>query len=121
MEQLQDLMNLSWNLEQITMNNNRAWTERRNKKEICISMMMNMSEGPCKPTHLMYRSNLSWIAMQDYLKDLIECGLVIKKEVTGQRFEYYVSELGMKVITLQKQIDALMPFIKVKRNDTMLL
>ena len=48
-------------------------TKKRNKLEIIkdILEVIKNKNGKIKPTHILYKSNLSYIMMDDYLTELI--------------------------------------------------
>ena len=52
--------------------------------------------GAEKPTHIMYRANLSWIVMQQYIKSLEAHGLVIADSDQGKRL-YHLTEKGFEI------------------------
>jgi len=55
------------------------------------------SEGSVKPTHIMYRSNTSWIVMQKNLESLVAAGFMRQ---TGEctRVEYAITDTGRAVL-----------------------
>jgi len=55
------------------------------------------AEGSAKPTHIMYRSNTSWIALQKILDSLTASGFV-RNCGTGARTEYAITESGMSIL-----------------------
>jgi len=66
--------------------------------------MIQDKNGSIKPTHLMYKANLSHSQMKSYLDELIEKKLVEKEEskkgkrilITKQGREFYLQYLRMK-------------------------
>ena len=61
---------------------------RRSKIEIIHDMLRSVQEkqGRIKPTHLLYKSNLSHKKMTEYLDDLISKELVQKVEQKGYQY-----------------------------------
>ncbi|MBI2449753.1 DUF4364 family protein, partial [Candidatus Pacearchaeota archaeon] len=49
---------------------------------------IRMKHGKIKPTHLLYKSNLSYKMMQEYLADLKKAGLI--KEVSEGENKYFM-------------------------------
>jgi predicted transcriptional regulator len=51
---------------------------KRNKLEVIFDILKVIREksGKIKPTHILYKSNLSYLMMKDYLNELIEKGLI---------------------------------------------
>lgn len=50
-----------------------------------------------KPTHILYKSNLSHQMMQEYLKELIDKGLVIENSI-GRSKTYKLTDKGYEYI-----------------------
>ena len=61
---------------------------RRTKLEIIHDMLESVQEkqGRIKPTHLLYKSNLSHKKMTEYLDDLIQKELVQKVDQGGYQY-----------------------------------
>jgi predicted transcriptional regulator len=85
---------------------------RRSKSEIIWDMLVaiQVAGGEIKPTRLLYKANLSYNKMKDYLEELEEDNLINinkikdKKRITiTTKGHYYVSELR-KVRKLAKNI-----------------
>lgn len=75
---------------------------KRNKSDIVFDMLntIRMKSGKIKPTHLMYKANLSYNQMKLYLKGLEEKELIAKKdgliELTKKGSEFLVKYGQMK-------------------------
>ena len=73
--------------------------KKRNRLEVIhdILKVINNKNGRIKPTHIMYRSNLSHQMMEEYLKELIEKDFVKEaKSKTGKT--YYITEKGLEYL-----------------------
>ena len=53
--------------------------------------------GAEKPTHIMYRANLSWTVMQGYIKALEGHGLVTAQDAEGKRL-YQLTDKGFGLL-----------------------
>lgn len=77
--------------------------------EVKIDIMQAMAEGAGRPTHIMYRSNLSWAVMRGFIKTLEQQGLVVSNDVEGRR-NYILTEKGSKVLqtytSVRKQLES---------------
>ena len=51
---------------------------KRTKRETVADMLSVLSEKPRKPTHLLYKANLSHPRMKKLLTELVEAGLVFE-------------------------------------------
>ena len=72
---------------------------RRSKLELCVSILESLSdEVPTKPTHLLYRVNICYSFLQDYLEKLAERGLV-EEQVNGtKKIGYTLTPKGVLAI-----------------------
>jgi len=57
-------------------------TNRRSRLEIVFDLLNSIREkgGTIKPTHLLYKSNLSHKKMMEYIAELSEKGFITEKE-----------------------------------------
>jgi len=55
------------------------------------------AEGSVKPTHIMYRSNTSWIALHKNLAALLASGFV-RQDGECSRTEYTITDKGREVL-----------------------
>lgn len=65
--------------------------------EVKIDIMQAISEGDGRPTHIMYRSNLSWNVMRKFMDTLKSQGLVQESDADGRR-NYSLTEKGVRVL-----------------------
>jgi predicted transcriptional regulator len=73
--------------------------EKRGRLEIIhdILLAIQKKNGRIKPTHLLYKSNLSYQRMNLYLEELIGKGLVEKDFDDSNKF-YVLTERGYKFL-----------------------
>jgi predicted transcriptional regulator len=70
---------------------------RRSAFEIRMDILKVADEGLVKPTHLMYRSNTSWIVLHKNLEALLASGFM-RQTGEGSRTEYSITETGIEVL-----------------------
>jgi predicted transcriptional regulator len=70
-------------------------SEKRDRMQIIHDILTSIQRknGRIKPTHLLYKSNLSYQRMNLYLEELIEKGLVAKDFDDESKF-YILTEKG---------------------------
>jgi len=78
---------------------------RRTKIEIIHDILVAIQKkgGKIKPTHLLYKSNLSYKKMLEYLSELIAKGMVKEEVLKGKRI-YSITEKGATYIQEFKKI-----------------
>lgn len=80
--------------------------------EVKIDVMQAIAEGAGRPTHIMYRSNLSWSVMQNFIRSMEVQGLVVTRELEGRK-SYALTEKGKRVlstyISVKSQLEMLEP------------
>ena len=65
--------------------------------ETYCDIIKAIGRGAEKPTHIMYRANLSWTVMQTYIKSLEIQGLILGRDVEGKRL-YQLTEKGFGLL-----------------------
>lgn len=84
-------------MAQVLTSQSAAVSTRRSAFEIRMDILRVAAEGSAKPTHIMYRSNTSWIVMQKNLEFLVGSGFM--QVSTGcSRVEYAITERGREVL-----------------------
>jgi predicted transcriptional regulator len=73
--------------------------EKRDRVRIVYDILVSIRDknGKIKPTHLLYKSNLSYIRMKSYIEDLLKKGL-INENYEGENKFYGLTEKGYKFI-----------------------
>ena len=81
--------------------------DRRSKVERYCDVLYAIGSGAEKPTHIMYKANLSWNVLDDQIEKLVRKGLVIVERENGKK--YHLSGIGLKVlkqfIVLRHELD----------------
>ena len=76
--------------------------------ETVCDVLRVIGAGAEKPTHIMYKANLSWTVMQGYISSLEAQGLVIADSDQGKRL-YHLSEKGFQILsqflTIREDLD----------------
>jgi predicted transcriptional regulator len=79
--------------------------EKRGKLEIIYDILLAIQRknGTIKPTHLLYKSNLSYQRMNVYLEELIKQGM-IQKDFDDKNKYYVLTEKGYNFLSEFKRI-----------------
>jgi predicted transcriptional regulator len=74
--------------------------ERRSQLEIIYDMLKAIQNkgGKIKPTHLLYKSNLSHKRMKGYVEDLQTKGLMMVEVNKDEKSMYTITDQGLKFI-----------------------
>ena len=81
----------------------RKVLSRRSQLEIKMDMLKVIKAGAEKPTQIMYKANLSWVALQTHLTRMIERGL-LKWITEGTRKRYELTLKGSSVMYAYQKI-----------------
>ena len=73
---------------------------RRSPMEMVCDILGVLSDGPTKPTHILYKANMSWKVLSSYLDYLRGRGLVEKEEQGGKRSTYKLTDRGKSILKL---------------------
>ena len=76
---------------------------RRSQLEIRMDMLRVIKAGAEKPTQIMYQANLSWVALQTHLTQMIERGL-LKWVTEGTRKRYELTLKGSSVMYAYQKV-----------------
>lgn len=81
-------------------------SKRRTKIEIIHDMLKAIQDkgGTIKPTHLLYKSNLSHKKMVEYIEDLKAKEMISEIEVDKGNKNFKISEKGLQYISDYKKI-----------------
>lgn len=79
--------------------------KKRNRLQIIHDILGVIKErnGKIKPTHILYKSNLSYQMMEEYLNELIAKNFVVETR-TKKGKTYSITEKGMKYLQEYKLI-----------------
>ena len=70
---------------------------RRSMLQIKVDILRVIAAGHGKPTQIMYRANLSWVALQGHLRILLARGL-LRWVADGNRKRYELTTKGANVM-----------------------
>jgi len=80
---------------------------RRSELEIKMDVLQVVSQGIDRPTQIMYKANLSWMALQENLKSLVSKSF-IREESMGPRRRYELTQSGYEILrTFQRVLDSM--------------
>ncbi|MCD6593311.1 hypothetical protein J7L00_04425 [Candidatus Bathyarchaeota archaeon] len=80
---------------------------RRSQFEIYLDILKAVAEGKRKPTHIMYRANLSWTRLKKYLDFLIAQGL-LKETINDSATIFSLTEKGREVIGYYRRLEGVL-------------
>ncbi len=78
---------------------------RRNKIEIINDILTSIQNknGKIKPTHLLYKSNLSYKKMKEYIDELIKKEMMEEKKTDRNKY-YFITDKGLQFISEFKKM-----------------
>jgi predicted transcriptional regulator len=81
-------------------------TERREKLDIIKDILEAIRDkgGTIKPTHLLYKSNLSHDSMKRYVGDLMEKDMVAEVQEKKSTKKYAITDKGLKFLSDYQQV-----------------
>lgn len=79
--------------------------KRRSRLDIIADMLTSIQDkgGKIKPTHLMYKANLSHNLLQSYLEELIEKNMVKEMEINHYKY-LIITDKGLDLIQNLKKM-----------------
>jgi predicted transcriptional regulator len=80
-------------------------SERRNQLEIVFDMLRAIQDkgGSIRPTHLLYKSNLSHARMKEYVEQLMQKGMIVSLEDDGRQ-RFGITDQGLKFLADYKKV-----------------
>ena len=73
---------------------------RRSPMEMVCDILGVLAGGPTRPTHILYKANMSWKVLSTYLDYLQEKGLIEKEAQGGKRCTYNLTQKGKSILQL---------------------
>jgi predicted transcriptional regulator len=87
---------------------------RRSKIETYSDILKVIGAGASKPTHVMYRANLSWVLMQGYVEGLEKQGLLVVSGENNRR----VLHLTQKGFDLLGKVRSIQDELNIPQDTT---
>lgn len=80
-------------------------SERRSRLEIINDILRSIQNkgGSIKPTHLLYKSNLSYDRMKMYVEELMKKGLMNEEKVKDKKM-FCITEKGFEFLSSFRKI-----------------
>ena len=76
---------------------------RRSELEVKMDILRVTGEGHSKPTQIMYKANLSWVALLAHLKALTTLGLLKEVDFANRRI-YEVTPRGLDLLRRYQEV-----------------
>ncbi|MEM2341300.1 MAG: winged helix-turn-helix domain-containing protein [Candidatus Bathyarchaeia archaeon] len=83
--------------------------KKRSKLEVYLEVLRVVNKGESKPTRIMYKTNLSWVPLQEILEFLISQDL-LRENSSSKRKEYFITEKGKRVLAYFEGLTELLPY-----------
>ena len=83
---------------------------KRSRIEIYLDILQTIKKGVNKPTQIMYRTNLSWKPLMQFIDTMMEQKLITYEEL-GSHITYKITENGTNVL---KYFHEAMQLIEIK-------
>jgi predicted transcriptional regulator len=87
----------------VSQQRNLSQQSRRSRMETCSDILRVIGSGVQRPTHIMYKANLSWIVMQEYIRSLEAQGLVVSA-IENNKKVFHLTQKGFEVLNRMKTL-----------------
>jgi len=95
---------------------------RRSKLEMYVDILSVLAHrGPLKLTHVMYKANVNCSVLSEYLEFLLKQGLVEERNVKKNRIVYAVTQRGLTVLKLFRELKQVLPIVEEDKRQTPIL
>jgi predicted transcriptional regulator len=90
---------------------------RRSKLEIYLDLLKVLAQrGSLKLTHIMHIANVNGGVLKEYLDSLAKQGLVEEKIIGRERVVYAITQRGLKMLKLFRELKEELPIIEETEN-----
>ena len=90
---------------------------RRSKMEMHLDILKILAQkGPLKLTHIMYKSNVNFSVLKEYLDFLIKQELIEEKTLRKERIAYAVTQRGLAVLGYFRELQILLPILEEDKS-----
>ena len=94
---------------------------RRSKREMYVDILAVLAhKGLLKFTHVMYKANVDYGVLKEYLDFLIRQGLVEERITGKRRVVYAVTQRGITVLKYFKELKQVLPLVEEVRNQALI-
>jgi predicted transcriptional regulator len=92
---------------------------RRSKLEMYVDILKVLAhEGPLKMTFVMFKTNLNYNILEEYIVFLIKQGLVEVRTVRRERKVYMITQGGITVLGQFRELKGVLPIVEETGNKT---
>lgn len=83
---------------------------KRSKLETCVKILKVLAQkSPLKLTHIMYKANVNYNVLKEYLNFLTKKGVVEERVIDGNRMVYSITQQGVTVLKYVRELNQVLP------------
>jgi predicted transcriptional regulator len=91
---------------------------RRSKLEMYVDLLRVLAhKGPLKLTHIMYKSNVNYSVLKEYLDFLTKQGLVEERTIGKARVVFAITQRGITVLKYFRELEQVLPIVEEARTQ----
>ncbi len=108
-------MQLAENASSVATNERRS-SSRRSELEVKMDILRVTTEGSNKPTQIMYKANLSWVALLAHLQSLTALGFLREVEYASRRV-YEITPRGLELLQSYRSVVSAVRDMPIRQLD----
>ena len=83
---------------------------KRSKLETYVKILKVLAQkSPLKLTHIMYKANVNYNVLKEYLNFLTKKGVVEVRVIDGNRMVYSITQRGVTVLKYVRELNQVLP------------